>query len=347
MRLRNLAAGLATLSQGAAQFGKTYEEGQRQNALDQFSKDIVAKYPNNPELQSAVAAKDTTAVRQILSDMAKANAVPKVDTNVQTAIESATRRPQGSFGSLQGIPVDTAIKIAGLGQKEDATQSKTAGNDVKASASEMKSLRDALQKTDTDAAARNLQLKNARDMLAKGTVPADAVTIQLIARGVEEGKGRMSQQVAQDLKVATGAKDIQTALNYISGNPQSYNTPEVRKALGGVLDTAQQNYDQSIMAQKGMIAAGHINSGDSFLKNGQLTPKAANLLKLHGLDYDLDPNSGIKIKTPSQTSTVDFSQISDPAVRERAQALSAGKSADAQQQILNNAIEHLKQQQGQ
>lgn len=288
-QLQDLLA-IQELSGGFAKSAQGMREQAGQQVLAQQAPGLIESGRIPEVLGLATAAGDTDLMRQVISAGLKKKDPTETPSLDLMKLKSAFPGvPESQLQPLVGLPAKDQLTAAGQirGFESEERQStetqrrmrqEVQGQRVKVGAKVDPAFK-AIEEEERS-------LEKVREAMKKGTLPADAVVFNFLARNLAGEKGPLSDQDRAQFVSKAFAGDAQAFSNWLTGRSTSKMTDEQRAAFKELIGVATSNFEKYKQERLGSeltlaIADNPLLIGD----DGKLDPSLEKRLERGGFQY--------------------------------------------------------------
>jgi hypothetical protein len=253
---------IAQISSGAKEFRGGADELRKIAAQQEFQKqapDLISEMsgqgiglysPSEARGQLALLASNS-GDPSILRELVKSQIEPK--KQAQPLMTASQINANGGYTPAQKKELIAAQTAE---QQNDLARQYASGNaSVREGEAENRRIKETVQKqrnalsSELSKISKNIResdelFSNVKDSLAKGTLPADAVVFNFLARKLAGEKGPLAVQDREQFVNRAFGGDLQKAANFFSGESTTVLSPEQRQAFKDLVNQSVKNYER-------------------------------------------------------------------------------------------------------
>lgn len=226
-------------SSGFADSAQKLREEIAQRQLAQQMPDIINRQDLGALVSGALSSGNTKPTDIAASAMA-GQLMPKNKTPIMTEEQLSALIPADKAKVAAGLPTYDQQEAFVKATQQNVAESR---RDEQTTFGQLKDFKAGFDKKANEIRQERMMFANVKDAIKRGSLPADSVVLNFVARRVAGEKGPLSDSDISRLQAATGQGTAQGLANWLAGTPVSKWTDEQREAYMALVKGATDRYE--------------------------------------------------------------------------------------------------------
>lgn len=293
--LRGAGESFNEAAQGFAQLGQTRDLSNQlrdlgSSGLDEDKQAIARSLIASRDakgLRDFMTAEKAPKIGQGYADFLKAEGIQAPDSLMEGLAKADNATARAGFNDILDY-TNAKKNRAQAGQfsaAEQRRQDQFKQQQMKDWAKDFNKLNDSIEQEDR-------AFSKVQEAIKQGTLPADAVVFNFLARNLAGEKGPLSDQDRAQFIARAFGGDMQKFQNFLSGKSTSVLQPAQRKAFQQLVGTAARNFEKYKDEAVGERLS-RANDYMDLVKDGKIDPRIERRAKQWGFEAEAEKDTGL------------------------------------------------------